>query len=70
MSETLVDVKDIPTLSPYAQFVLNNLGYDFYHRRLKERLYKWEIWAIFENKQAALGSLYANKHSRYERRKR
>jgi hypothetical protein len=70
MSETLVIEKNFQALSPYAQFVITNLGYDFYKKKTQERLYKWEIWAIFESKQAVLGSIYAGKHFRYERKKR
>jgi hypothetical protein len=66
----LIDEKDIPSLSPYAQFVLMNLGYDFFHKRIQEKLDKWEIWAIFDNKQYSLNLIYANEHPRYERKKR
>jgi hypothetical protein len=64
----LVEPQDYLELSPYARFIIDNRGFEFYRKSDNKKLDKWEIFSIFEKSQKGLTEVCLNKHKIYGRR--
>ena len=64
----LVSPKDLNEISPYARFVIDNKGFEFYRRSDNKKLDKWEIFSIFERNHIGLTEVCSNRHKIYGRR--
>lgn len=61
---------DVNNLSPYTNFMLDNIGYYFENKKNGKKLDKWEIWETFGDDFHTLNLIYLNRHSLYKRVKK
>lgn len=64
----LVSNNDWQELSPYARFMIDNKGFEFYRRRDNMKIDKWEIFSIFEKHPNELVKVCIGKNRFYGRR--
>jgi hypothetical protein len=72
--EELVSEQDLSSISIYARFMLQNIGYSFYNKKNKKELDKWELFSIIEKQPGNvvhnLNLIYLNKDCLYGRKKK
>lgn len=64
----IISENDLKKSSPWARYMVTNLGYYFYDKKTKKAVTKWEVYNTFSKEE--LEDIYAGIQVRYERRKK